>query len=97
MEERPERNPDTAYRTIGDEGGLVVLPGRSEVKVLNPAGATIYALLDGKHTVDEIVVAILDEFDVTPAEAKADVEKFIADLSSEGLLAGQTAGTGHSE
>lgn len=97
MEERPERNPETAYRAIGDEGGLVVLPGRSEVKVLNPAGATIYALLDGKHTIDEIVVSILAEFDVTPVQAKSDVVQFIADLAAEGLLAGQTASTEHVE
>ncbi len=32
----PRRHPDTAFRPVGDEGGLVVIPGRSEVKVLNP-------------------------------------------------------------
>ncbi len=92
MQNRPAKNPDTAYRTIGDEGGLVVLPGRSEVKVLNPAGATIFALLDGDHTVDQIVVKVLDEFDVTPDQARKDVIAFIDELRSEGLLADGSEG-----
>jgi hypothetical protein len=81
------RNPNTAYRSIGDEGGLLVLPDKSQVKVLNPTGATIFGLLDGEHTIDEMIVALLDQFDVTPAQARADIEAFLAELESEGLLA----------
>ncbi len=35
----PKKHPDSAFRAIGDEGGLVVLPGRAEVKVLNAFSA----------------------------------------------------------
>ena len=87
MQRRPNRNPETAYRAIGDEGGLVVLPTQSEVKVLNPVGSVIYAMLDGEHTVQQIVDRIVDEFDVTPDQARADTDEFLDSLEAEGMLA----------
>jgi hypothetical protein len=84
----PCRHPDTAFRKVGDEGGLVVLPGRSEVKVLNPVGSTVFGLLDGRHSVEEIVAAVAKEFEVDAAQARGDVESFLAELDAHGLLAG---------
>ena len=95
--QRPQRNPETAYRSIGDEGGLVVLPGRSEVKVLNPAGAIIYGLLDGQHTVDDIALAVVGEFDVSLNQARADVRAFIDQLREHGLLAANDGGEAQNE
>lgn len=83
---RPQRNRETAYRQIGDEGGLVVLPGRAEVKVLNPTGIAIFRLLDGRHTVAEIARAVASEFDVTEEQALADVGAFLDELDRNGML-----------
>ena len=82
----PRRHPDCAYRAIGDEGGLVVLPGRGEVKVLNPVGVQVYSLLDGEHTVEEIVVAVTAEFDVSAETARDDVRGFLGELAANGML-----------
>ena len=82
----PRRASESAFRTVGDEGGLVVLPGRAEVKVLNPVGSRVYALIDGKRTLGEIVGTIEQEFDVTIDQATADVEEFLSILESEGLV-----------
>lgn len=84
----PKRNPSTAFRKVGEEGGLVVLPGRSEVKVLNPTGITVYGLLDGKHSIDEIVRTVIDEFDVEPSQAREDVRAFLNELADHGMLVG---------
>ena len=54
----PRRHPDTAFRQVGDEGGLVVLPTRAEVKVVNLVGATVFGLLDGEHSLEEITEAV---------------------------------------
>ena len=83
----PRRNPDTSFRAIGDEGGLVVLPGRAEVQVLNPVGIKVYALLDGKHTLADIAREVTAEFDVSEEEALRDAEAFIEDLRRHGMLA----------
>jgi hypothetical protein len=84
---RPCRHPYSSFRRIGDHGGLVVLPGKAEVKVLNPVGVKIFSLLDGKHTVDEIAASIVEEFEVTPEEAVSDVRDFLGELSEHGMLA----------
>jgi len=92
VQKRPLRHPESAYRSVSDDGGLVVLPPRSEVKVLNPVGTKIYSLLDGQHTVEEIVAAVVEEFDVAESQARADVEQFLATLEAEGMLAEEASG-----
>ena len=83
----PRRHPDTAFRPVGDEGGLVVIPGKSEVKVLNPVGIKVYELLDGEHSVETIVEAVTSEFEVSVEDAAKDVGDFIEMLREHGLLA----------
>ena len=83
----PRRHPDTAFRKIGDEGGLVVLPGRAEVKVLNPVGIAVFSQLDGSKDIDTIVASVAEEFDVDLAAAREDVVSFIDDLRKNGMLA----------
>jgi hypothetical protein len=83
----PRRHPDTAFRPIGDEGGLVVVPGRAEIKVLNPVAIKVFSMLDGDHSVDSIVAAVTEEFDVPGDQAARDVQSFLDELQSNGLLA----------
>src|SRR5262245_16413179 len=83
----PRRNPHSAFRPVKDEGGLVVLPDRSEVKVLNPVGSKIYSMLDGQHSQDEIVRTLMDEFEVSEEQARSDLRGFLDELSSAGMLA----------
>ena len=90
----PRKIQDAAFRPIDDQGGLVVLPGRSEVKVLNPVGIKIFGMLDGEHTEDQAVAAILEEFDVTEAQAREDVQAFVRELDEHGMLADTEPATG---
>lgn len=87
----PRRHPDTAFRQIGDEGGLVVLPGRAEVKVLNPVGIAVFSLLDGSRDLDTLADAIAGEFEIEIAQAREDVVAFLAELQREGMLADPAA------
>jgi hypothetical protein len=86
MNERPRRHSDSSFRKIADEGGLVVLPGLAEVKVLNPAGLKIFSLLDGEHTLSEIARAVCDEFEVEEEQALRDVTAFVDELARHGML-----------
>lgn len=87
---QPRRSPDTSFRQIGEDGGLVVLPGKAEVKVLNPAGIKIFSMLDGTHTVEQIAEAVTSEFEVTPEQALEDIHAFLRELSEHGMLAPET-------
>ena len=83
----PRRHPDTSFRQIGDEGGLVVLPGRAEVKVLNPVGIAVFSLLDGSRDLDTLAAAIAEEFEIDLPQAREDVKTFLAELQKDGMLA----------
>jgi hypothetical protein len=98
VKDKPKRNTGHAFRSIGDEGGLVVIPRQSKVQVLNPVGIKVYSMLDGSHSRDEIVQAVMEEFDVAEKSARSDVDAFLDELASEGMLT-STNGTGepHSE
>ncbi|HEX5045409.1 MAG TPA: PqqD family protein [Candidatus Polarisedimenticolaceae bacterium] len=67
----------------------MVLPGRAEVKVLNPVGIRIFGLLDGAHTVGEIADVIAAEYEVSEGEARDDVRAFLDQLDAHGMLAGE--------
>ncbi len=83
----PRRHPDTAFRQVGDEGGLVVLPGKSEVKVLNPVGIAVFSRLDGTKDVNELAGIIAGEFEIDLPQAREDVIAFLTELHHEGMLA----------
>jgi hypothetical protein len=91
---RPRRNPDTAFRKIAEDGGLVVLPGRAEVKVLNPVGIIVFSLLDGTRDVEALVAAVTAEYEISPDEARRDVIAFLQELQQEGMLADGPADPG---
>lgn len=82
----PRRHPESAFRPVGDEGGLVVLPGRSEVKVLNPVAIKVFGLLDGSHSVEQIAGLVAEEFEVGEEQAVEDVRAFLAELEQHGML-----------
>jgi hypothetical protein len=85
LSQYPRRKPGTAFREV-DDGGLVVLSDKREVKVLNPVGTLVFSLLDGKHSQSEIAAAIVAEFEVTPEEAHRDMVRFLTDLEQHGML-----------
>ena len=87
----PRRHPDTAFRQIGDEGGLVVLPGKAQVKVLNPVGIAVFSLLDGSRDIDTLAGAVAGEFDIEIDQAREDVVAFLDELQREGMLADAVA------
>ena len=82
----PRRNPGVAFR-IMDGQGMIAVPGRSEIHLLNEVGTRIYELVDGARDEEEIARIIVEEFDVTPEAARAHVQEFLEDLFSKGALA----------
>jgi hypothetical protein len=92
-DDRPRRNPTTAYRAVADEGCLVVVPARATVEVLNPVGGAIYAMLDGRHTRDEIVKKVVAAFDVDESQARRDLDAFLEELTARQMLAHGNGGS----
>ena len=83
----PRRSPEASFRPFGKDGGLVVMPMRREVQVLNPVGIRVFSLLDGTRSEAEIVGVVLEEFEVSPEDAARDVAEFLEQLRGAGMLA----------
>jgi hypothetical protein len=78
-------------RAIGGEVMVLDLESSRYVTV-NGSGALLYELLRTEDRGrDELVRALLDEFDVDEAQAAQDVDAFIAQLEDAGLLEGSHA------
>ena len=88
----PRRHPDTAFRAIGDEGGLVVLPSDAEVKVINndtdvaPWDVGVHASRTTFIGGNSARLAARKAREKLLAEARRDIEAFIGDLEANGML-----------
>jgi hypothetical protein len=82
---RLEPLPGVVGQVIEGEA-VLVLPERGEVKVLNPVGARIWQLADGRRTLGDIVAVICAEYAVESAPAQADVLEFAAELERKGVV-----------
>lgn len=81
----PRREPSTAFRSVAEEGCLVVVPSRATVEVLNPVGGKIYSMLDGTHTEDDIVRGVMKDFEVGEEQARRDLREFLNELRAKGM------------
>lgn len=79
------RSSDLASRGFKEE--TVVLDLRSSTYLAtNPAGSTLWRLLERGATRSQLIAALLAEFEVEEREAAADVDAFIGDCARRGLL-----------
>lgn len=53
---------------------------------LNGVGAFLWEQLQQDRTFDQLLSAMLDRFEVAPAQAQADLENFLATLRQNNLL-----------
>jgi len=81
----PQQNDDMAWRIVDDEC-IIVDPQGSQATVLNPVGARIWELMDGKKTVTTILEQILEEYDVAEETARADASQFVEELIQRNLV-----------
>jgi hypothetical protein len=79
------RNPTAAFR-IYDGEGVLVLPTKLELRVVNPTGARVWELLDGERSVGSIASVIAEEYDVPPGDAERDVLEFLQELAGHELV-----------
>ena len=85
-----KKNPDLVYRKIADE--VILVPIRKSVGdlesiyTLNESAACIWELIDGKRVVSQIKDELLREFEVSEESAHRDLNEFIEQLKSDGMV-----------
>jgi hypothetical protein len=91
---RLERTPDLIERRVADETFLLPVKGALantvEMFALSEVAQFIWSRADGTRGADELVAEVLQEFEVTPEQARADVAEFIGQLVSYGLMSEAT-------
>lgn len=84
------RHGDFVTREVAGE--TIVVPIRAgvgdldSIYTLNDVGATIWKLIDGTRTADDIALAVVEAFEVEPEQARRDVEEFLASLTEAGMI-----------
>jgi len=76
--------PSIVTRKTGNEYVLVPVTDNiadmNSVFTLNETGAFIWEQIDGKKTVEELIVELISEYEISAEEAEKDVFEFIEDL-----------------
>lgn len=85
-----KRNPDFLLRDVA--GTLVIVPVGSAIRefsgmmMLNATGAYLWELLENEQTIESLTDALVEHYDITPAEAQADVAAFMDKLKPTGAV-----------
>jgi hypothetical protein len=84
------KNPNMVVRKIANE--IVLVPIKNNVGDLaciynlNEIGGRIWELIDGATTVEQMRDKIVEEYEVTPEQAEADIIEFLDQLEQEGAV-----------
>ena len=89
--EKPVANPTAVLREQVDGWAVLINMDTGASVALNPTGITVWRLIDGKRTINEIVQAFKAQLPSGPARSvpdtvKDDVENLVATLTEEGLV-----------
>lgn len=82
--DRPRFGKGVKLRLEADGEAMLLVP--EAALMLNPAAAAALELVDGTRTVGEIVEAVVDRFEVEPAQARDDVSALFDRLAARGFL-----------
>lgn len=84
-----KRDPGLPFQTLEEET-IVVDPKTREVHLLNDTAARVWELLASAQSVDELTLALGEEYDAPADELRSGVEELLRGLAAKGLLAGGT-------
>ncbi len=78
--------PRVVHRLIAGRA-LILDPETDQLRHLNESGALLWSLIaEGRYTREALFEALLERFEVSEAEAREDLECFLALLSERGLI-----------
>jgi hypothetical protein len=76
---------DVRFRVVGDEG-VIVRQEEAEVIAVNEVGASVFALLDSRRSVRELLDALLEQYEVDRESLSSDVTRFLSQLRDSGVV-----------
>lgn len=84
--DKPIANPTVVLREEFDDWAILFNPDTAEAVGTNPVGVAVWKLMDGRRTLEQILVEIHDQFADVPNAAEKDVTAFVKDLAERGFV-----------
>ena len=89
----PSKSPSIVTRKTGNEYVLVPVANNiadmNSVYTLNETGAFIWELIDGERNVEDLIEAVISEYNIDRETAMADVLTFIDNMSKYLIISDQ--------
>jgi len=89
----PSKSPSIVTRKTGNEYVLVPVANNiadmNSVYTLNETGAFIWELIDGEKNVEDLIQAVISEYNINRETATADVLTFIDNMSKYLIISDQ--------
>ena len=82
--DKPIANPLIVFREEFDDWAILFDPDSGEGFGINPVSVFIWKRLDGKHTLQDIMVELRENCEDMPEDAEERVTDFIKDLIERG-------------
>jgi hypothetical protein len=83
--ERVSVAPDVLFRVVGEEGVLLNLI-TARYLGLNPVGTRMWNVLSGASSIQAAYDELIEEYEVEPAQLRADLVEFIDQLLGQKLI-----------
>ena len=82
----PIPNPLVVLREEFDDWAVLFNPDTAGAVGVNPIGVSVWKLLDGRRTIDQIVREIARQYNAVPESAPQEIGKFIDQLATGGFV-----------
>ena len=84
-DDKPVANPSVILREEFDDWAVLFDPDTAEGFALNPVGVMVWKLMDGRHTLEDIVRVVKQSCEDVPEEVPGHCREFIESLVKQGL------------
>lgn len=86
LSSKPIINPVTVLREEFDDWAVLFNPDTANAVGINPVGVTLWKLMDGKRSLEELVDEIKDRYSDVPDAAIEDLTAFVENLAENGFV-----------
>jgi SynChlorMet cassette protein ScmD len=84
--DRPIANPVVVLREEFDDWAILFNPDTAAAVGINPVGAAVWKKMDGKRSLNEIVLEIKTGYEDAPEAALAEIAAFVDKLAEDGYV-----------
>jgi hypothetical protein len=88
---QPVANPLVVLRVESGGRAMLLNPDTGHVVITNAVGLAVWKRLDGRRTLEEIVIEVTGLFEDVPSSILEDMTAFVTQLSAEGFVGYEVA------